>query len=67
MHLKDKDRKFRALISKMANLMKSSDYESDEDQENDNDADADNQADGADDEVEDASSAFFSSLGLSKE
>ena len=66
-HLKDKDRKFRALLSKMADLMESSDDESDEDQENDNNADADDQADGADDEVEDASSAFFSSLGLSKE
>jgi hypothetical protein len=66
-HLKDKDHKFRALLSKMANLMESSDDKSNENQENDNDAEADDQTDGADDEVEDASSAFFSSLGLSKE
>jgi hypothetical protein len=64
---KDKNHKFRALLSKMSNLLESSDDESNEDQENDNNADADDQTNDADVEVEDASSAFFSSLGLSKE
>jgi hypothetical protein len=64
---KDKNHKFRALLSKMSELMESSDDESDEEQENDVNADVDDQNDDADDEVEDVSSAFFSSLGLSKE
>jgi hypothetical protein len=64
---KDKNHKICALLSKMSNLLESSDGESDEDQENDNNADADNQTNDADDEVKDASSAFFFSLGLSKE
>jgi hypothetical protein len=66
-NLKDKDHKFHALLSKMADLMESRDDDSDENQENENDVEADDQADCADDEVKDASSAFFSSLGLSKE
>ncbi len=64
---KEKHHKFHALLSKMSNLLESNDDGSDEDQDNDNNADGEDQDDDADDEVKGASSAFFSSLGLSKE
>ena len=66
-NLKEKNQKFRALLSKMSDLMESSDEESDEEQENNANADDDDQTDDANDDIEDVSSAFFSSLGLSKE
>ena len=64
---KEKHHKFRALLSKMSNLLESSDDGSDEDHDNDNNAGGEDQHDDADDDVDGASSAFFSSLGLSKE
>jgi hypothetical protein len=64
---KEKHHKFRALLSKMSNLLESSDDGSDEDHDNDNNAGGEDQHDYADDNVDGASSAFFSSLGLSKE
>jgi hypothetical protein len=64
---KEKNHKFCALLSKMSDLLESSDDGSDEDHENDNNADADDQHDDADDKVKGASSVFFSFLGLAKE
>jgi hypothetical protein len=61
---KEKNHKICTLLSKMSDLLESSDNGSDEDHENDNNADADVQHNDADEEVKGASSAFFSSLLL---